>query len=130
MKANTQPKAAATPAALPSFQQMMALALEKTESDLRGLIRIRCNDEHWDEDADVHVDFAVELALSHVERMKTMGFEESLGFCAEWFKVVGAVNLAHKSFSRNDCLYSRSLKSACCMLDQVMELVDYCGAPA
>lgn len=124
MKDTTRPKAEASKAALPTFQQVIALALAKAEQNLRRLIEIRCNDERW-ADADVDVDFAVELALTHLERMKAMSFENYNGLDYEWFKVAAALKLGKKQFSRPDCNYSRTLESTCNMFDQMAELFEF-----
>lgn len=124
MSKSTQPKAAATPGALPTFHHVIALAITKADSDLRKIAGMRVSDEHWD-DADVYVDFAIELALTHIECMKTMTFEEDGEFSYEWFKVAGAVNLGRAVFSRKDCAYFRMLEGACEMFDQLAELVEF-----
>ena len=123
MKDTTRPKATAT-AALPTFQQVVALALGKAVSDLRRLIEIRCSDEQWD-DADVDVDFAVELALTHIERMKELRFDAYDDFNHQWFKAAAAVNMGKKLFSRQDCWYSQSLAGTCSMFDQMAGLIEF-----
>lgn len=124
MKTSTQPKAVASKEGLPTFQQVVALALGKAESNLRQLIEVRCNDEHWAE-ADTDVDFAVELALTHLERMKGMSFEGYTGFDYEWFKVASALNMSQRLFSRQDCWYRRHLVSTCEMFNQMAELIEF-----
>lgn len=123
MKPSTKPKAPATGAALPSFQQFVALALEKAESDLECICRIRCADEHW-EDKDVDVDNAVDLALDQVRRMKSITFNH-LSFDGEWYKVAAVLNLGAKAFSRKDCAYMRCLDSACHMFSQAGEMAEF-----
>lgn len=126
MKTSTDKSAAQL---LPSFPQVVALAIEKAEISLRRLIEIRCGDEKWaDEDADV--DFAVELAAAHIERMKGMGLQNYDDFSQEWFKVAGAVQLGRKAFSRGDCWYFRALVGTCGMFEQIAELVEFAEGAA
>lgn len=110
--------------ALPSLKQVIALSITKATSDLQRIVEMRSTDEHWDDD-DVHVDFAVELALTHIERMKTMAFEGEGDFSYEWFKVAGALNLGLQTFSRKDCAYFRMLKGACGMFNHLAGLVEF-----
>lgn len=124
MKPSTKPKAPATAAALPSFQQFVTLALEKAESDLECICRIRCADEHW-EDEDADVDNAVDLALDQVRRMKAIEFADHLSFSSEWYKVAAALNLGAKAFSRKDCAYMRCLDSACHMFSQAADMAEF-----
>lgn len=114
----------ATPQDLPTFQQMVALAITKAEMDLKCLINIRCTDDRWSDD-DNDTDFAVELAASHVEQMKGMKFETSVEFDLEWYKAAGALNLASKAFSREDCVYARFLSSTCKMFEHMAILVEF-----
>lgn len=132
MDATSQPKKRATKAqsaALPGVSQMIALALEMAEGNLRDLISIRCNDEHWD-DADVDVDNVTELALAHIMRMKDEGLERSEEFEGQWFVVISAVNLAAKAFSRTDCRYARSLKQAVHVFSALAEAVEFSARSA
>ena len=114
----------ATPQDLPTFQQMVALAITKAEMDLKCLINIRCTDDRWSDD-DNDTDFAVELAASHVEQMKGMKFETGVEFDLEWYKAAGALNLASKAFSREDCVYARFLSSTCKMFEHMATLVEF-----
>lgn len=124
MKDTTRTKALATAPQMPTFQQMVVLALAKADKDLRTLIEIRCGDEHWAEE-DVDVDLAVELALTHLERMKSMSFTEYTGFDIEWFKVGAALNLGKKLFSRQDCWYRHALDRTCAMFDHIASMVEH-----
>ena len=103
---------------------MIVFALEKADKDLRRLIEIRCGDEQWD-DVDVHIDFAVELALTHCERMKSMSFNEFSDFAYEWHKLAAVVRLGKSLFSRSDCWYSSALESVCSMFEQMVSLVEF-----
>lgn len=127
MNATAKPRARKAPAAArPTFEQMMALALAKAEDDLCRLVRTRCADEHW-KDADSDVDYAVELALSHIRAMKERNFEDAAEFCLTWGHAGAAINLAAKAFSRTDCAYNRFLRDAARMFEQVGELVEFAG---
>lgn len=111
-------------AGLPSAQQTIAMALEMVESQLRGLIAIRCADEHWD-DADLDVDNATELALAHILGMKEKGYERHNDFDTPWFTAASVVNLAAKAFSRKGCHYSRALASAVEMFQVLARAVEF-----
>lgn len=124
MKDTTRPKADATPTALPSFQQLVALAIAKAEFDLEHICRIRCTDEHWS-DEDNEVDNAVDLALDQVRRMKCLQFEQFDQFIGEWFKVSAVLNLGAKSFSRKDCAYMRFLDGSCHMFSHAAEMAEF-----
>ncbi|MDR3018642.1 MAG: hypothetical protein LBV56_24690 [Delftia acidovorans] len=127
MNVTTKPRARKAPAtARPTFEQMMALALAKAEDDLGRLVSTRCADEHW-KDADSDVDYAVELALSHIRAMKDRNFEDAAEFCFIWGYAGAAINLAAKAFSRTDCAYSRFLRDTVHMFAQVGELVEFSG---
>lgn len=125
MKDTAKQQVAQAPAAIPSFQQVVSLALSKAEHDLRSLVDIRCNDELWDEKLDVHVDFSVVLALSHLERLKGVVFKSSDDFTYEWFKIAGALNLGAQTFSRRDCAYYRMLSRSCRMFDEAAGLAEF-----
>lgn len=118
---SAQEQGADTP---PSFNQVVALAINHAEYKLQRLIEQRSTDEHWDE-KDVFVDFGVELALTHIARMKAMVFKEYSDFSYEWFKVAGAVNMGKEVFTRKDCAYFRMLNGACEMFDQHAGLVEF-----
>lgn len=123
MKPSTKPKADATNPALPSYQQMVALSLTVAERELAGLLEIRTHDEHWD-DADIFVDMSVELAHDYVQGMKQRTFEDSLAFIYELNKLEAPLRLAVEQFSRQDCLYARSLSAAADMISKLCELTD------
>lgn len=103
---------------------MAALALEVAEHELKGLETTRANDEHWD-DADIFTDMSVELALNHVQRMKTQGFGPVDDFCWELSKAGAPLSLAVDSFSRKDCMYMRRLHAAVHMFEKLTELVRF-----
>lgn len=124
MKTNTQHIAKQ---AAPNVGQMVALAMEKAEHDLKGLLEARAQDDRWS-DEDVDVDFSVELAYSHVLRMKEMEFKSKDDFCLEWYKVGAAVNQGRKLFTRKDCFYFRSLDRTASMFENVAELVQFVEA--
>lgn len=119
---HNQPTSA--PAALPSFQQFVALAIAKAESDLEFVCRIRCSDKDWTEE-DVDVDTAVDLALDQIRRMKTVQFADCDAFTAEWIKVASVLNLGARSFSRKDCSYMRFLDGACHMFAHAAEMAEF-----
>lgn len=121
MKAAAQVKPAAM---LPHVDQVVFLAICKAERSLQCLVDQRIADEHWDE-VDVYVHFGVELALSHLSRMKSMVFGADCAFDQEWFKAAGALNLGKAVFSRKDCAYFRMLEGACEMFDQLAGLVEF-----
>ena len=113
--------------ALPTFGQMVALALVKAEQELQSLCRVRCNDEHWDE-ADVDVDYSIELAAAHIDRMKTMEFVNCHDFDAEWFKAGGALNMACKCFLRTDCVYARHLAHTAAMFEHMSSMIEFASS--
>lgn len=112
------------PAARPTFEQISALALDKAEEDIKRLVSIRCADEHW-LDADTDVDYAVELALSHIRAMRAITFKDGAEFGLSWLKAGAAINLASRAFSRTGCAYERFLKDAAHMFTQLAELVEF-----
>ena len=124
MNTITKLKTAATVSALPTFQQAVAMALAKAEWDLKYIINTRRNDEQWD-DNDVDVDYAVELALCHVQSMKAVAFADFDHFSTDWYKAAAAINLGIKIFSRNDCAYIRCLKCAGNMFQQTADMVEF-----
>lgn len=109
---------------LPTFQQVVTLALAKAEMSLSGLKEIRCNDERWD-DADSDIDFAVSLARAHVQRMMATEYPDYDTFAAEWLQVASAVNLGKRLFSRQDCWYARRLHTVCGMFEQARSMVEF-----
>ncbi|MBB1651687.1 hypothetical protein A9976_19835 [Delftia sp. UME58] len=127
MNATAKPRARKAPAAArPTFEQISALALDKAEEDIKRLVSIRCADEHW-LDADHDVDYAVELALSHIRAMRTTAFKDGAEFSLSWLKAGAAINLASRAFSRTGCAYERCLKDAGRMFAQLAELVEFVG---
>ncbi len=124
MKDTAKNPASQAPSAMPGFQQVIALALTKADADLQRIIETRSVDEHWD-DADTNVDFSIELALTHIDRMKTMTFDTADGFCYEWFKAGGAVHLALHAFSRPNCAYFRMLEGLSGMFAQIAGFVEF-----
>lgn len=127
MNTTAKTRARKAPAvARPTFEQMTALALDRAEERLTWLISIRCEDEAWNDD-DVNVDFAVELALMQIRRMKTEVVSDSSGFLTQWFRAGAAIELGCKAFSRDACHYRWSLESTCAMFTQVAGLVEFLG---
>ena len=96
--------------ALPSWQQTMATALAFVQYSLEHLVRVRCKDDDW-RDGDSDVDFAVDLALSNVQRLRASLPETRDEFDREWFMVAAAINLSVRAFSRPDCAYFRWLEA-------------------
>lgn len=89
-------------------------------------MQIRCEDEQWSDD-DVHVDFAVELALMHIRRLKTEAISDSSRFLSEWFRAGAAIELGREVFSRDACHYRWSLETTCAMFTQVADLIEFVG---
>lgn len=109
---------------LPTFQQLVTLALVSMEYSLQRLIDIRCHDEDWD-DEDVSVDYVCELALSQIRIMQNMELKSSSHFERHWYQAASAMELASKVFSRKDCVYERCLKSVCSSFEKLAALVEF-----
>lgn len=124
MKTNTQQAARQ---GAPNFGQMVALAMEKAEHDLKGLLEARAQDDRWSDD-DVSVDLSIELAFDHLKQMKNAEFKSKDDFCWEWYKVGAAVKQSCKLFTRKDCFYYRSLERTSSMFENVADLVQFVGA--
>lgn len=112
------------PIALPTWQQTMATALAFVQNSMEQLALIRCDDQNWDE-VDVDVDFAVELALGHIKRMRADPPTVRSRFDDEWFKAAAAINLSVGAFSRQDSFYFRRLASVKKQFDVLVEAVEF-----
>lgn len=97
------------PVAMPTAQQTMLAALAYVQNSLEHLARVRCEDEDWDDD-DVDVDYAVDLALEHIKRLRASLPHDRDEFDRHWFMAAASINLSVRAFSRTDCYYYRSLK--------------------
>lgn len=114
----------ATPLALPTWQQAMALALAFIESSMEQLVRIRIDDKNWS-DSDVDVVCGVDLALAHIKRLRTDMPTDHARFDAEWFKAAAAINLSLRVFSRPDSYYFRQLESVKRQCDVLVDAVQF-----
>lgn len=121
---STQPTSA-TPASarLPSREQLMALALDKAEDELRRLLKIRCEDDEWS-DADVDVDNAVEVALHRVRELQTKAPLSLREFENSWHEIISVLNLSAKAFSRPDTYYLRTLNAVHEFFDVMIDLIE------
>ncbi|EZP50529.1 hypothetical protein [Delftia sp. RIT313] len=112
---------------MPTLQQTMLLVTSYVEWSLEEVIKERCKDVGWD-DKDVDVDFAVDLALTHVRLLRAEIPLDRSTFESKWFMAGAAVNLAAKTFSRPDSLYYRRLIAARRQFEVLFELLDFFGA--
>lgn len=108
----------------PSMQQMIALSLDRAESELLALIDKRCADMQWD-DRDAEVDMATELALSHIRRMRHMPFDQAWQFDNEWYLARSAIVLAAQAFSRPQCAYGMGLTLLMQLFDEAPSFVEH-----
>ena len=83
------------------------------------------DDVDVDFDVDVNVDLAMELALSHVRRMKGVTFDGYSAFQEQWFLASAAVSLGRQTFSRPASFYGRMLAGVEAMFEQAVEFVEY-----
>lgn len=103
---------------------MARLSIARAEDELRRLVATRCDDAEWS-DVDVNVDLAMELALSHVRRMKGVTFDGHSEFQEQWFLAAAAVSLGRQTFSRPASFYGRMLAGVEAMFEQAVEFVEY-----
>lgn len=96
------------PIGMPSMKQTMLASLAFVQASLERLVHIRCSDEDWD-DSDVDVDYAVDLALRHIESLRRELPDDRDVFDRQWFMAAAAINLSVRAFSRADCHYYRAL---------------------
>lgn len=108
----------------PSMQQMIALSIDRAESELLALIDKRCVDMQWD-DRDAEVDMATKLALSHIRQMRHMPFDQAWKFDNEWYLARSAIVLAVQAFSRPQCAYDMSLTLLMQLFDEAPSFVEY-----
>lgn len=125
MNATAKPRARKAPAAArPSFEQMLALVLDKAEDRLQRIIEIPREDQEWsDEDEDI--DFAMSLALEQILQMKEHPPCDLGDFCTRWSRAAAVVNLGCKTFSRQRCHYRWCLEDSRAMFDQLADLVEF-----
>lgn len=110
--------------ALPTLQQVIALAIAKLAHDLWLAIETMRNDEDArDEDADA--DVTLRLAGEAVTRMKAMTFTDYSDFAGQWFLVAAAIKLAAKAHSRIDSYFGRLLICARDDAEVLPELVEF-----
>lgn len=118
---NAKPKATADK---PSMQQMIALSIDRAETELATLIDKRCADMDWvDEDADV--DMATELALNHIRQMKLTHFDAAWKFDNAWFLARAAIVLAAQAFSRPQCAYGLRLAQLVQLFNEAPSFVEH-----
>jgi len=118
---NATPKATADK---PSMQQMIALSIDRAETELATLIDKRCADMDWvDEDADV--DMATELALNHIRQMKLTHFDAAWKFDNAWFLARAAIVLAAQAFSRPQCAYGLRLAQLVQLFNEAPSFVEH-----
>lgn len=108
----------------PSMQQMIALSIDRAESELLALIDKRCADMQWD-DRDAEVDMAKELALSHIRRMRHMPFDQAWKFDNGWYLARSAIALAVQAFSRPQCAYGMGLTLRMQLFDEAPSFVEH-----
>lgn len=106
---------------LPTFHQFVSLAVAKAEKDLECICRVRTSDQDWS-DGDDDVDWAVELALDQVRRIKGVQFASYSAFAREWCKVRAVLYLGTKAHSRTDSAYVRFLNGACGMFEHAADM--------
>lgn len=119
----------AAPAALPTWQQTMELALASAQLSMEELVRIRVGDEDWIED-DVDVDFAVNLALGHIKRLRADPPTGPGRFDREWFQAAAVINLSVATFSRQNCCFFRHLEYVKKQFEVLAEAVDFVAREA
>ncbi|MBB6579585.1 hypothetical protein HNP33_003699 [Comamonas odontotermitis] len=112
---------------MPKSGQLAEMFLTIAADKLKSLQSIRENDEQWTE-ADVNVDFAIDLAVDHIRAMTSRGFNDSGVFVVDWYKAAAAVELSLSAFSRPSCWYGRSLKVTAEFFRQAPELFDYASS--
>ena len=115
--------------ALPTLRQTMLMALALVQESLEELLRIRCNDEAWDDD-DVDVDYAVDLATEHIKSLRANLPDDRSKFDNRWFLAASAINLCVRSFSRKDCHYYRTLVGVKQQFEVLVEVVEFVGLRA
>lgn len=109
---------------LPSADQAMLTAIAHVQHSLEHLVRVRCDDKEWD-DKDVDVDFAVDLALTHIRRMREELPLDRSTFENRWHMAGAAINLGARSFSRPDSMYCHWLRSAQRQFEVLVEMVEF-----
>nr|WP_312379570.1 hypothetical protein [Delftia acidovorans] len=102
----------------------MLTAIAHIQHTLEHLMRVRYDDKDWD-DKDVDVDFAVDLALSHIRLLRAELPLDRSTFENKWFMAGAAVNLGAQSFSRPSSLYYRWLTAAQRQFEVLVDLVAF-----
>ncbi|MBL8356161.1 MAG: hypothetical protein JNM01_15190 [Delftia acidovorans] len=109
---------------LPSADQAMLTAIAHIQHTLEHLVQVRYDDKEWD-DKDVDVDFAVDLALSHIRLLRAELPLDRSTFENKWFMAGAAVNLGAQAFSRPSSLYYRWLTAAQRQFEVLVDLVAF-----
>lgn len=108
----------------PTMQQMIALSIDRAETELATLIDKRCADLEWD-DRDADVDMATELALNHIRQMKLTHFDAAWKFDNAWLLARAAVVLATQAFSRPKCAYGLGLAQLVQLFNEAPSFVEH-----
>lgn len=119
---NHHQEADSSAAALPDFQQMVALAIAKLRHDLANLSRICSEDPNWNAD-DFEVDIAVCCVGDQVGRLDGMIFSSAEEFSGEWFKLSAILNLALKGLIERRNWYARHLQLVADFVETLPEML-------
>lgn len=107
---------------LPCADQAMLTAIAHVQHTLEHLMRVRYDDKEWD-DKDVDVDFAMDLALTHIRLLRADLPLDRSTFENRWFMAGAAVNLGTRTFSRPNSPYFRWLTAAQRQFDVLVDMV-------
>lgn len=110
--------------AMPTLQQAMVAALGHVQATLERLMRACHEDDEWD-DKDDNVDFAMELALAHIRRMRAELPLDRSTFESSWRMAGAVISLGVRSFSRPDSMYCHWLRSAYRQFEVLVEMVEF-----
>lgn len=114
--------AASASAALPTLQQLMALAIARLQFEIQDLSRIPGADPNWNDD-DFQTPIAIEMLDEKVARMASMTFATAQEFATEWFKLGAVVDLAVRAHIQRDNWYFRSLEAVSALINSTPEML-------
>jgi hypothetical protein len=116
--------ACAAPAALPTFEQMVALSIARLRHDLTNLERISEQDPNWNED-DFETTQAMSLLAAEAQRLGSVTFASANDFANAWFRLSAVLDLAVKAFIQRDNWYFRSLEFVADFVSNTPEMLDF-----
>lgn len=109
------------PLGLPSFSQVVALALHQVKGTLDTMDEFARHDPKWgDGETETSVDCAMTAVMHAIEWLEANPPKTLADFSERWDTVIGIVDLASRSFQRDSC-YKNFLQA----LDREVIVLNY-----